>query len=98
MISISCGGSESSNETAAPQENQSQESQAPETSEESPEAGEETPAPETEEKLEEQHPDWKIIPAVDEDGILMGVVAQKPTLKPYSNVPKGRRDHTKTDP
>ena len=71
MISISCGGSESSNETAAPQENQSQESQTPETSEESPEAGEETPAPETaDEKLcKEQHPDWENpIPAVDEDG------------------------------
>ena len=46
MISISCGGSESSNETADPQENQSQESETPETSEESLGAGEETPDPE----------------------------------------------------
>ena len=70
MISISCGGSESSNETAAPQESQSQESETPETSGESPEAGEETPAPETtEEKLcKERNPDWENpIPAVDEN-------------------------------
>ena len=46
MISSSCGGSESTNETPAPQEDQSQESETPETSEESPGAGEETPAPE----------------------------------------------------
>ena len=75
MISISCGGSESSNETAAPQENQSQESQTPETSEESPEAGEETPAPETaDEKLcKERNPDWENpIPAIDEDGNFNG--------------------------
>ncbi|MBJ87498.1 MAG: hypothetical protein CL461_04675 [Acidimicrobiaceae bacterium] len=87
MISISCGGSESSNETAAPQENQSQESETTETSGESPEAGEETPAPET---AEEKYCEWREdslektpgleklnIPVFDEDGKFVGCVSSE---------------------
>ena len=87
MISISCGGSESSNETAAPQESQSQESQTPETSGESPEAGQETPAPET---AEEKYCEWREdslernpglekfnIPVLDEDGEFVGCVSSE---------------------
>ncbi len=87
MISISCGGSETSNETAAPQENQSQESQTPETSGESPEAGEDTPAPET---TEEKYCEWREdsleknpglekfnIPVLDEDGEFVGCVSSE---------------------
>ena len=86
MISISCG-SESSNETAAPQESQSQESETPETSGESPEAGQETPAPET---AEEKYCEWREdsleknpglekfnIPVLDEDGEFVGCVSSE---------------------